>query len=86
MSEVSAVARHADCASEHAKCSIYTSCRYAAETPARHGVSKSGSGYKAQMSISGERWHLGTYATEREARVVWDAANMWRTMVNKAGG
>ena len=41
--------------------------------------------YQSKMSISGKVWALGTYATEREARVVRDAANVWRTVVNKTG-
>ena len=37
------------------------------------------------MCMPGKKWGLGTYATEREASVVWDAAHVWRTVVNKTG-
>ena len=59
--------------------------RYIAETPEQQGVRKEGSRYQSKISIPGKQWNLGTYATEREACVVWDAAQVWRTVVNKTG-
>ena len=47
---------------------------------------KNGSAYAARMSIASKTWNLGSYATEREARVAWDAAQVWRTVVNKTTG
>ena len=60
-------------------------CRPTADTPVQQGVVKQGAAYIPKIVISGKLWYLGSYASERGARVVWDAANVWRTVVNKTG-
>ena len=40
----------------------------------------SGGSYRPRLSIQSNDYSFGSYPTRREAGVVWDAANVWRTL------